>query len=71
MARLHKVVLYVTDVFGEYFPEDLKEKLENIKNLSVHVSSAAWTEVGEWHDDHELNKRGCDRSKYFEKKEIL
>jgi hypothetical protein len=64
MTKLYKVELYVIDVNRDWTSESLKAQLEHSIDF-VKVESVSEVDIGEWHDDHELNKRGADYEKYF------
>lgn len=65
-ALLHKITLFVTDVSGEYNHKDMIREFESVKYVNgVFVQELETVSVGEWDDDHPLNKRGTDREKYF------
>lgn len=64
MARMRKVVLYVLDLNNPMSEQDLANEIVN--NLEfAQIGSIKTVDIGEWHDDHELNKRGADHEKYF------
>lgn len=65
MAKLFRVEAYVVDVNGDTKADSIRLNLENSFSLHVNVKDIQETEAGEWYDDHELNKRGCDYKKYF------
>lgn len=66
MAKLRKVTLYILDSNDPLTDEDIRWQLSTIKHLPfVNVGEIESADIGEWHDDHELNKRGADHEKYF------
>lgn len=65
MARMRKVIVYVFDINDPQSEEDIAYQLRNTKYMSVHVGPIQTADIGPWHDDHELNKRGADYEKYF------
>lgn len=65
-AKLHKVTIFVTDFRDEHSHKDLIREFESMKFVDgVYVYELETIDVGEWHDDHELNNRSIDREKYF------
>lgn len=50
----------------------IKENMENVRYpnrcMYPHILGIEEADIGEWSDDHPLNKRGADPSVYFEKK---
>lgn len=58
--QVHKVTLIVFD-FDEIGAESVKEVLENTKYpnhcINPEVKSVESKDIGEWDDDHPLNKR--------------
>lgn len=62
--KLFRVVSYVLDLEGMGH-DSIVEQMENCKYISLHVREVRQADIGEWSDDHECNKRGCDYSKFF------
>lgn len=66
--KFYVVTLVVRDS-DELGPEDIKSTLENQKypNRCIHpyVSQITGYDVGEWHDDHPLNRAGVNKIKYL------
>lgn len=58
--KIHKVVLTIID-FDEVGADGVKEVIENARYpnrcISPHVRSVETRDIGEWSDDHLLNKR--------------
>jgi hypothetical protein len=67
MSKMHRVVIYVTDLNGlEHTHESLKQELESLPCPEfVHVGEIKTTDIGEWHDEHPLNKIGANHEEYF------
>ena len=62
---MHRVVLYKLDLDEPTSANELKSALENIKYVDfTKVIDIRTTDIGEWDDDHELNKRGTPASAY-------
>lgn len=71
MAKMTKLILYVID-YNETGagPQDLISELREqrrgyLGESGIHAVEAGVVEIGEWHDDHPLNKRDADHEKYF------
>lgn len=67
MAKCYKVEAYVLALNGDFQNKEiLTEVLENYRYIEhLHVQDIQETDIGEWHDDHELNKRGANYRKFF------
>jgi hypothetical protein len=67
MAKCCKVTMYMLDLNGSpRFEEELRSTIECNKYPEFkHVEKIEVADIGEWGDDHELNKRGADYEKYF------
>ncbi len=65
--KLFRAVLYTLPLNEKgATAENLKSILQNLRYPEfLHVERVDTTDIGEWSDDHELNKRGADYSKYF------
>lgn len=64
--KAHKITLLVLN-FENTSEEDLRTLIEHNKYLSVSVEEVETVELGEWDDDHPLNKKGRDWKSYFKK----
>lgn len=53
--KMHKLEVYVID-FDDIGIDDIVAELEDISMGMVQVKSGATTDIGKWHDDHELNQ---------------
>lgn len=62
--KLRKITMYVLDFEG-MSDQDFKYHLTNDRYLSIKLDKIEEADIGEWHDDHELNKQGADYGKYF------
>jgi hypothetical protein len=65
-TKMHRVVLYVKDLNDTNSPEGLKDTFEGQKYPEfVTVGDIQTVDIGEWHDNHPLNKIGSDHESYF------
>lgn len=68
--RAYKVELLVID-FDEVGKEGIKEHIENVKYpnycISPKVMNMVGEDIGEWSDDHPLNKKATEKAYYSEK----
>lgn len=66
MAKFYKVEAYVLQLNGTpSSKEELTQELRNNRYLDINVQDIQETDIGEWDDDHELNKRGANYRKFF------
>ncbi len=68
---MHKLEVYVID-FENYGIKDLIIELEQLDIGLIIVKDSTTTDIGEWSDDHELNKKITSLNKfreYFEEKQ--
>lgn len=63
MAKIYKATVYILDLENNS-AEDIQYLLTSNKHLNAKVGELKQADV-EWHDDHELNKRGADWEKFF------
>jgi hypothetical protein len=65
--KMFKFEVYVLDLENEGI-DDAIYHIQNMKYCHAKVLQSAETDVGEWHDDHELNKRASidTYKKYFD-----
>jgi len=65
--NMFRVVMYVKNLNNDFRnQQDLIDTIQNYKYLSfINIAEVLETDIGEWHDDHELNKRDADYAKYF------
>lgn len=65
--NMFRVVMYVKNLSENFHRhQDLIDTIENYKYLPfATVTEVLETDIGEWHDDHELNFTDCDHAKYF------
>lgn len=61
--KAHKVTLVVLNF--ENIPEDELKFLVADNELCCSVKEMETVDIGEWYDDHELNKRNGDWKKFF------
>lgn len=66
MAKAYKITVLVVDLEGTG-KEEIRHLIENNRYIYPCVKEIQEADIGEWHDDHPLNKRGCDYEKYFDK----
>lgn len=58
--KAFKIEVLVID-FENYGFGEIKDSLENNRHHSIRVLSSKEADIGEWNDDHPLNKNGqCD-----------
>lgn len=50
--------------FEDYKPEDVKNMLKDIHAEYFNCISFSYADIGEWHDDHPLNKYNPDLNAY-------
>jgi hypothetical protein len=53
-AKVYKIILQVIDYQSE---EEIRYRIENIKDLYPTVITMESRDLGEWYDDHPLNKK--------------
>ena len=65
--NMFRVVMYVKNLNGYFHkPEDIVNIIKNHKYLPfTTITEVLETDIGEWHDDHELNFLDGDCAKYF------
>jgi len=63
MTSVYRVEMFVLGLNNGYESKDqLKSLLENIRHVEFsHVSEIQETDIGEWDDDHPLNRSGHDK----------
>lgn len=65
--KAYKVELLIVDM-DEIGPDAIKDYLENTKYpnycMDPHVKNIIEKDIGEWHDDHPLNKRDKCEEEY-------
>lgn len=65
--KMYKFTVYAFD-FEDYGVEEAYRQLDNMKYLMTTVYHQGTADIGEWHDDHELNKSSRSQltfDKYF------
>jgi hypothetical protein len=56
-AKVYKIILQVID-FGDYqSDEEIRYRIEDMKDLYPTVITMESRDLGEWYDDHPLNKK--------------
>ena len=55
--KLHKLEVYVYD-FEDYGVDNIIRSLEDARNWVLTVKDSQTADIGEWTDDHILNKQG-------------
>lgn len=65
--NMFRVVMYVKNLNGDFRnQQDLIDTIQNYKYLPfTYISEVLETDIGEWHDGHELNFMDGDYAKYF------
>ena len=61
--KAYKFEVVVID-FESYGEEEIKRQIEDSKYLSTHVKPKGSADIGEWHDDHPLNKSATHEQAY-------
>lgn len=64
-AKAYKIELFILDVEG-IREENVIYFLENVKYLYPKVMSVQSRELGEWYDDHPINKKDTYKQTYDE-----
>ena len=68
--KMHRLVVYVVD-FNDSGISDICSLIEEVHGAKVEEADT--TDIGEWSDDHELNRSHCGseitHAKYFREKE--
>ena len=61
--KVFKVELMIVD-YDNIGHDEIRDVLENVKYpnhcISPTVTNIDWRDIGDWHDDHPLNKRNAD-----------
>ncbi len=56
-TKVYKIILQVID-FGDYqSDEEIRYRIENVKDLYPTIITMESRDLGEWYDDHPLNKK--------------
>lgn len=63
--KLHKYTVYVFD-HDEYGPEEYGHLIEDNKYFTSHVIIEGTADIGEWSDNHPLNKCSANQRTYDE-----
>jgi UTP:GlnB (protein PII) uridylyltransferase len=64
-TKMHRAVIYIKDLNSDNSINDIKNELENMRNLEfVTVTDIRSTDIGEWNDDHELNLTDATQEQY-------
>lgn len=66
--KMYKVVSYVID-FENIGPDAIEHGFNHMKYFYPHVEEINSVDIGEWSDDHPLNKLGADWDSYFKQDE--
>lgn len=65
MTKMYRLEVYVMDLNSQFRDEkDLIDHME-YKTDFLDVDSVDCVDIGEWHDDHPLNKTDCSKAPYF------
>lgn len=65
--KAYKVTGYIIDI-EDVGPINLKHEIQQMDYATISGLKLEEAEIGEWSDDHPLNKRGCDYEPYFKLK---
>lgn len=65
MTKCRKIIIYVLELDNEYEDDEVKDLIEDNRWLDISMGKVESTDIGKWHDGHELNKINCDYEKYF------
>lgn len=63
--KLHKLTVYVFD-HDEYGPEEYGRLIEDNKYFTSHVVIEGTADIGDWSDDHPLNKHSANQLTFDE-----
>lgn len=63
--KLHKLTVYIFD-HDEYGPEEYRTLIEDHKHITSHVIIEGTADIGEWDDDHPLNKHSANQLTFEE-----
>lgn len=63
--KLHKFTVYVFD-HDDIGVEEITYHLDSVKYLTTAVFHNMTTDIGEWDDDHPLNKNSADQLTFDE-----
>lgn len=63
MTTAFKAELLVID-FEDVGEDEIRALLANNKYLSVHIQAITSADLGEWRDDHPLNRRDTMEAEY-------
>jgi len=61
MSKMHKIVLYIIETNNEEYPiDDYVDELDYLEllNAAIVANPVGTVDIGEWSDDHPLNKPG-------------
>ena len=61
--KAYKIEVLVID-FEDIGEKEIGDTLANLRDLSVDVKSIKSVEIGEWRDDHPLNKKETSDNEY-------
>ncbi len=61
--KVIKLTVYIKD-FEDYGSEEYKYLIEEHRHLPAKVFIDEEADIGEWHDDHELNFSNASKEKY-------
>ena len=68
MAKIYKISGYILDVGGDYDEDHVEWLIGRYSDLVVRDLQVESVDIGEWDDDHPLNRWDCPVSeceKYF------
>jgi hypothetical protein len=63
-AKVYKIILQVTAVGDYQSDEEIRYMLENVRNLYPTIITMESRDLGEWYDDHPLNKKETNLAEF-------
>ena len=69
MARIFKITAYMVDANEDFNASSIKDEIKNIDDIIVKNVEVIEKDIGEWDDDHPLNRFNSpieECTKYFE-----
>ncbi len=61
--KAYKIEVFIID-FEDVGPRGIHSELENCKHIGVQIKDTKVTDIGEWSEDHPLNKGETYREAY-------
>lgn len=69
MAHIFKITAYMVDANEDFNASNIKDEIQNIDDIIVKNVEVIEKDIGEWDDDHPLNRCNSpikECTKYFE-----